>query len=71
MGNYFQGKNIGLLMGFWAGDSNFGDVLGLLIGDIVIERLGWSYNYGTIICAVFLLLIGVTVILFLNPSPKI
>jgi hypothetical protein len=36
MANYFEGANIGLIMGFWAGSSNFGDVVGLAIGDIVI-----------------------------------
>ena len=57
-------------MGFWAGDSNFGDVLGLMIGDIVVEKLNLSYNYGTLVCAGYLFLIGVSVILFLNPTPK-
>lgn len=69
MSNYFKGANIGLIMGFWAGDSNFGDVLGLMIGDVVVEKLNLSYNYGTLACAGYLLVIGLCVIIFLNPSP--
>ena len=56
-------------MGFWVGDSNFGDVLGLMIGDVVVEKLNLSYNYGTLICSGYLLVIGLSVIIFLNPSP--
>jgi OPA family glycerol-3-phosphate transporter-like MFS transporter 3 len=70
MSNYFRGANIGLIMGFWAGDSNFGDVLGLMIGDVVVDKLSMSYNWGTLICAGYLLIIGLSVILFLDPAPK-
>lgn len=36
MGNWFPDKNLGFIMGVWAGCTNFGDIFGLLIGDIVV-----------------------------------
>lgn len=36
MGSWFLQRNVGVLMGFWSGCCNFGDAIGLLIGDIVI-----------------------------------
>lgn len=70
MGNYFKrDPNVGLIMGIWVGTSNFGDVLGLLLGDIVLERLKWQLGYGIIISASFLILVGLMDILVLQPVP--
>jgi hypothetical protein len=52
-------------MGIWVGNSNFGDVLGLLLGDIVIERLKWSFAYGIFISAGLLLFVGIIAVLIL------
>jgi OPA family glycerol-3-phosphate transporter-like MFS transporter 3 len=56
-------------MGFWSGNQNIGDVLGLIIGDIVIQRLDVSCYWAIMFGATTLWLTTAT-ILFTPLSPE-
>ncbi|CAD8054033.1 unnamed protein product [Paramecium sonneborni] len=38
LGNWFKNHKVGLILGLWSGCVNAGDIYGLIIGDIVIQR---------------------------------
>ena len=37
MGNWFNDNKVGLTMGIWAGNCNLGDIVGLLIGSLIVN----------------------------------
>jgi len=52
-------------MGLWSGCSNFGDIFGLLVGDIVIQRLLKPAYWGFFTLGICLFTIGFLIHVFL------
>lgn len=52
-------------MGLWSGCTNFGDIFGLFIGDIVIQRLVKPAYWGFFIFGICLFIIGLLIHIFL------
>jgi hypothetical protein len=40
-----------LKIGFWAGNSNVGDIMGLIVGDIVVQRMDVQCYYAVLVGA--------------------
>lgn len=70
MGNWFKQGDVGVLMGLWSGCTNLGDIFGLIIGDLVIQRLKLDATYGFFIIGAALVVIAFFDALFLVPFPK-
>ena len=70
MGNWFKDHKwgLGLIMGTWSGNQNLGDVLGLLIGDIVVQRLQINCYYA-LACAAILLWTTTLSMLLIRDKP--
>jgi len=45
MGNWFGKGKRGFLFGMWAGNANFGDVVGLGVGALCIDFFSWGWQY--------------------------
>ncbi|EGR32416.1 major facilitator superfamily protein, putative, partial [Ichthyophthirius multifiliis] len=70
MGNWFGKGNRGLMMGIWSANSNIGNIIGQLIGQLTIDIYKWGWEYCLLISSLFLLLMGILVLLFLQPYPE-
>lgn len=57
LGNWYSSENRGLLLGIWSGCRSFGDSAGLLVGDMLILRLKFSW-YWTLVCFGSITVIG-------------
>ncbi|KAL4499139.1 hypothetical protein ABPG72_017041 [Tetrahymena utriculariae] len=61
LGVWFSQKNRGLIVSFWTGGKNLGDIMGSILGDILMFRIGISW-YGTLIFYSIICLISMGVI---------
>ncbi|EAS00768.2 MFS transporter (macronuclear) [Tetrahymena thermophila SB210] len=61
LGVWFSQKNRGLIVSLWTGGKNFGDIMGSILGDILMFRMGISW-YGALIIYSILCLISMGVI---------
>ena len=72
MGNWFGKGSRGLLMGVWAGNSNFGNIIGDFIGYLTITlpepSLGWPWCL--IVASIFLGAMGIFIFLTLPAYPE-
>ncbi|KAL4449889.1 hypothetical protein ABPG74_015008 [Tetrahymena malaccensis] len=48
LGVWFSQKNRGLIVSLWTGGKNLGDIMGSILGDVLMFRMGISW-YGTLI----------------------
>ncbi len=70
MGNWFDKKSRGLLMGVWTGNTNFGDIIGYMISNLCLKtfKIGWQYT--VFFCAGWLFIMSLAFMLVLQPYPE-
>lgn len=70
IGNWFGKGKRGLLMGFWAVNANVGNIIALIMLNILdqTEHLNWTYNF--IFTGLFTLLIAFLCMKFLQEKPR-
>ncbi|EGR29931.1 major facilitator superfamily protein, putative [Ichthyophthirius multifiliis] len=49
LGTWFSSQHRGILLGIWSGSRSFGDVQGLYLSHIIINKFSLQWNYGLII----------------------
>lgn len=69
MGNWFGKGKKGVLMGIWTGNSNMGNILGYLIGHIVMVSYGLDWEYAIMITAAYFMATAIFIIVFLKTEP--
>ena len=47
--NWFSKRNRGIVVGFWAGCCNYGNIFGFISSTIINKNLGfeWEYNFSS------------------------
>lgn len=70
MGNWFGKGKRGLLMGIWGINGNIGNIIALVLCDILDQeqKLPWTYNF--LVTGSFTIVIGILCLLFLSEKPK-
>ncbi|CAD8046763.1 unnamed protein product [Paramecium sonneborni] len=70
LGNWFKNHKVGLMMGLWSGCVNAGDIYGLIIGDVVIQRFEKPVYWGFYFMSGCLILASITTLSYLQSEPR-
>ncbi|KAL4444821.1 hypothetical protein ABPG74_016029 [Tetrahymena malaccensis] len=70
LGNWYSSENRGILLGIWSGCRSFGDTFGLLIGDLAILRLNFSWYWSLVVFGSICLLMAYIIYEFTSESPS-
>ena len=66
----FFSTNLGLLMGIWSGCRSFGDMIGLLIGDLTILRFDFSWYWSLAVFGGICMFCAYIIYEFVNEKPS-
>lgn len=69
MGNWFGKSNRGLLMGVWGINANIGNIIGLVLCNIIEEDEHWSWSSNFLFTGGISIFIGIMIFLFLQEKP--
>lgn len=70
MGNWFGKSNRGLLMGIWGINANIGNIIGLVLCNIIEEDEHWSWPSNFLFTGGIAFFFGVIILLFLQEKPR-
>ncbi|KAL4493656.1 hypothetical protein ABPG72_004149 [Tetrahymena utriculariae] len=70
LGNWYSSENRGILLGIWSGCRSFGDTFGLLIGDLAILRLHFSWYWSLVVFGSICLFMAYIIYEFTSESPS-
>jgi len=70
LGNWFEKKNRGFLVGFWMSCNNFGNIIGIQIAAGLMNLFGDEWGYLLICIAVVVGLSAFVIFFFLVPDPS-
>ena len=70
MGNWFNKKSRGLIVGIWVGNTNLGDVIGYIIADIGTNTFHIGWQYTIFVVSGWLFIMSIIDMIFLQPYPQ-
>lgn len=68
LSNWFEKKNRGVFIGFWATANNFGNIVGIQLSAVLLTHL--NNNWGALLLIIACWLYGVAAIIFLLMVPE-
>jgi sugar phosphate permease len=68
--SYFDNKKDAILLGVWSTNTNFGNIFGFIMGEVIVIRAGLQWEIGMYFISFFMIVIGLLTYFGLKELPK-
>jgi sugar phosphate permease len=68
--SYFDNKKDAILLGVWSTNTNFGNIFGFIMGEVIVIRAGLQWEVGMYFISFFMIVIGLLTYFGLQELPK-